>query len=100
MVLGACTFLKLSTIPRISHHPVIEGYIQLLKDNLLPFLSLPANNAPIHTAKATSSFLVSNGVKLIKWPQQSPDLNPIEHLQVKLDRVTQKKIASTNCGSS
>ena len=38
MVWGAFTFLKLSTLPRISHRLDAQGYIQLLKDNLLPFL--------------------------------------------------------------
>ena len=38
MVWGAFTFLKLSTLPRISHCLDAQGYIQLLKDNLLPFL--------------------------------------------------------------
>ena len=54
------------------------------------------DNAPIHTAKATSSFLVSNGIRLIKWPPQLPDLNPIEHLWDELDRITRKKMAATN----
>ena len=74
MVWGVFTFLKLSTLPRISHRLDAQGYIQLLKDSLLPFLKefpsrervFQQDNAPIHSAKATSSFLVSNGVKLIK----------------------------------
>ena len=104
MVWGAFTFLKLSTLPRISHRLDEQGYIQLLKDNLLPFLKefppgkrvFQQDNAPIHTAKATSSFLVSNGIRLIKWPPQLPDLNPIEHLWDELDRITRKKMAATN----
>jgi len=37
------------------------------------------DNAPAHTATVARSFL-SQRVKLLPWPAQSPDLNPIENL--------------------
>ena len=41
------------------------------------------DNAPAHASKFTRAFLQSKGIsdsKIMNWPPQSPDLNPIENL--------------------
>ena len=70
-----------------------QCYINLLNNNLLPFiqnfgpgLTLQHNNARPHTALVTANFLAQNNVNILPWPALSPDMNPIEHIWDELDR--------------
>ena len=38
------------------------------------------DNAPAHTAKTTKMWLENKSIRLMFWPSQSPDLNPIENI--------------------
>lgn len=69
-------------------------YCDFLRDHFLPWhrsqkaafrnkLVLMQDNAPSHAAHLTRDFLASHGFKnsrLMAWPANSPDLNPIENL--------------------
>ena len=88
-VWGAITRYEKSNLCHITSNINAIKYQEVLKKNMLPFYHHVAkegvwwfqqDGAPPHTAKSTINFLQSRRIKVIEWPPQSPDLNPIENL--------------------
>ncbi|XP_069798460.1 transposable element Tc1 transposase [Narcine bancroftii] len=56
---------------------------------------LQQDNDPKHAAKATNFFKAKNW-KILEWPNQSPNLNPIEHAFHMLKRKVKETSSRTN----
>lgn len=65
-----------------------EVYVGIMRETMLPYAEwnmplrwvLQQDNDPKHTSKLAKEFFARNGVQVMEWPPQSPDLNPIENL--------------------
>ena len=53
------------------------------------------DNNPKHTSKDVAKWLKDKKVKVLEWPSQSPDINPIENLSPELKRCLRAR-RSTN----
>ncbi len=72
----------------ILEHFMLPSADQLFKDADFIFQQ---DFVPAHTAKSTKSWLNNHGVSVLDWPENSPDLNPIENIW----RIVKRKMRNT-----
>jgi hypothetical protein len=90
MVWGCMTYYGIGDASWIPGKINAEAYIDVLQDYVLASCDwysmdpgtfiFQQDNASVHTACIVKDFFAESNITVLKWPANSPDLNPIENL--------------------
>ena len=99
MLWGGVCFHSRTPIVVVTDTMNSERYIDMLGTNVIPWIQanmctdnvFQQDNATAHTSKKTMKFFEQRGIRVLDWPPNSPDLNPIENVWGILKNSVEKR---------
>ena len=100
MMWGCFSFNGIGPLKVIDGSLNSDGYINILQSVLIPQMNewfgvgggiFQQDNASCHNSKSTRKFMADNGLNVLKWPANSPNMNPVENLWGIVKRELAKK---------
>ena len=93
MIWSCFSFRSVGYCCRLNGGVNSEMYVKVLEDEFFQSIScyvdeekewwFQQDNASCHKSKYTQKWFADNHIKLLEWPPQSPDMNPIECLELR-----------------
>lgn len=100
MVWGCITHYGVWTLCLVNGNINAEKYISILENHLWPAIAqhfsnktyrFQDDNVPVHRAHITTDYKLGNNISAIVWPAQSPDINIIENMWLRIKRTLQNR---------